>query len=170
MMNNHLIFKHEVAISANQSAVLWHLGKEQEASATADRAVELAYASEDLISLCYALAQIIVPLTFWLGDSNIIEQRIDLLIELSRSLDLPYWTFWGQAYECALERAQGSRSDTDFLSRSEAMLPGLLQHTLGTVLEEFAIDNVTGDGTVLHQWASSAMARRRNPDFRAIGN
>ena len=160
-----LVYKHAVAAAAAHAGIAWLAGQPRQAAAKAREATRLGVETEDVLALCYSLAQVLVPLAFWMGDLDLAEARAAQLIELSRSRALAFWTTWGRAYEAAAARLRGRPLAEDFLAHA-GTFPPMLLHTLGTILDEFA----DASASATQHWASAELARRRGILALSRGN
>lgn len=135
-VNQSLIYKQDVAARASLSNLLWLTGFPDQAIAQAADAVAIGL-ENDVLGLCYSLAQTIVPLAFWVGDVDLARSYTMLLIDLAGDHGLGFWLQWGRTYEWALHRISAKRPQSDdFIDANAASFSGLQKHILATILDD----------------------------------
>ncbi|HVH80287.1 MAG TPA: hypothetical protein VM782_12910, partial [Stellaceae bacterium] len=95
-------FDQRVAASTILARVLWLLGYPDQASRTAEAAVEDARASNHATSLCYALADAACQIALWTDDLAAAERYVEVLVDHSSRFALPAWHPTGRLYQAIL--------------------------------------------------------------------
>jgi hypothetical protein len=88
--------------------ILWRQGFPRQAIDIANGAVEEARATDHAISLCRSLARAGCPIALWVGDLELTEVYIDLLLYHSRRHGLALWHSFGKAYRGVLLIRRGN--------------------------------------------------------------
>jgi len=137
------MYKQGVASRANMSNLLWLRGQPDQAVALAQEAVSIGLHS-DVVGLCYALSQTIIPLSFWTGDIGRARTQTALLLKLTKESGLEYWHLWGRCHDSAITRIKTSaQGDTDAIEANMSRIEGLHRHVLATILPDLPISWVT---------------------------
>lgn len=78
---------------------LWLQGRPQQALSHAEEAVQEALASDDALSLSYAIAIGAAPVAFWCGDRHRARHWVGLLNRHAGERSLRFWKAFGDGYE-----------------------------------------------------------------------
>jgi predicted ATPase len=82
--------------------VLWLQGLPEQAMTMAERLVEQAKADDHANSLCYALGIAACPIALWVGNLDLAERHVDLLLRTSNRHALTLWQALGRAHRGVL--------------------------------------------------------------------
>jgi predicted ATPase/DNA-binding winged helix-turn-helix (wHTH) protein len=122
---------HRVSMRIILARALWIEGFPDQAKEMAGRAV--AYAeSDNVFSLCQALALAACPVAFWRGDELEAKALTKRLIEHATRYRLDGWRRYGESYAKAGENG----SDPDQISGAPATSDGLIAHTVLTIASD----------------------------------
>lgn len=91
-----------VASNALLARTLWLQGDAAKAMATATRAVALAQAGGNALSLCFALFGT-CPVALWSGELELARKWVGMLLDETRRRGLAYWHQWALCYALGLE-------------------------------------------------------------------
>lgn len=103
-------FDQELNARAYHSQVLWLLGHQEQALTTASACVADARARGHATTLSLVLVESGCPVALHAGDLDAMEERVDLLEELSGKHPFGPWNAWGQCFRGALHMARGNSS------------------------------------------------------------
>ncbi|WP_420562329.1 ATP-binding protein [Thalassobaculum sp.] len=107
-------FDMRVGTQAVLSRVLWIQGYPDQATATAQAAVDRAFALGHTLSQCFALYSACM-VAFWVGDRDGAAQYAARLIDRATRHSLTFWGAWGRSYQRALTLTEqgdpGARPD-----------------------------------------------------------
>ena len=91
--------------------ILWLQGFPNQATQMAEDAVERARAADHPNSLCQALARAACPVALWVGDLELAERNIDLLLDHSTRHGLTGWRAYHRTYQGLLLIKRGDLSE-----------------------------------------------------------
>ena len=98
------LFQFDAAVASNAllARTLWLQGDAAKAMATATRAVALAQAGGNALSLCFALFGT-CPVALWSGELELARKWVRMLLDEARRRGLVYWHQWAHCYALGLE-------------------------------------------------------------------
>jgi len=100
-------FDQQLNARAYHSQVLWLLGHQDQALAIAAECVADARARGHATTLSLVLVESGCPVALHAGDLDAMEERVDLLQEISAKYPFGPWIAWGQCFRGALHLARG---------------------------------------------------------------
>ena len=104
-------FDQRVAARTLLARVRWLQGYPDQASRTAEVAIEDAYATNHATSLCYALSESACLIALWSGDLATAARYIEVLVDHSARFALPAWQLVGPLYQAVLLIRRGEVAD-----------------------------------------------------------
>jgi hypothetical protein len=131
--NSGFQFDQRVAALTVLARILWIHGRPEQALRHAHLAVEEALAAEHALSLCYALANGVVPVLFWAGAENDAARYTRLLSERATEHSLVFWQAFGAGYQLLLARRQSPVAAPGLAALTQPGVSLLLLETLCTV-------------------------------------
>jgi predicted ATPase/DNA-binding winged helix-turn-helix (wHTH) protein len=98
------LFQFDAAVASNAllARTLWLQGDAAKAMATATRAVALAEAGGNALSLCFALFGT-CPVALWSGELELARKWVRMLLDEARRRGLAYWHQWAHCYALGLQ-------------------------------------------------------------------
>jgi predicted ATPase/DNA-binding winged helix-turn-helix (wHTH) protein len=91
--------------------VLWLQGFPDQAGAAAQRAIEEAKGSGDMLTVCQVLVQAACPISILTGDYQRLETQVDSLLEYSTRNSLGFWRVWGRCFKAVQTIKSGHVAD-----------------------------------------------------------
>ncbi|MGK6310686.1 hypothetical protein [Variovorax sp. DT-64] len=99
-----------VASNAFLARTLWLQGDAANAMATASRAVALAEAGGNAVSLCFALFGA-CPVALWSGELELARKWVRMMLDEAQRRGLAYWYQWAHCYALGLEASTADDRD-----------------------------------------------------------
>jgi predicted ATPase/DNA-binding winged helix-turn-helix (wHTH) protein len=100
-------FEQRVTARAFLARVLWLQGFPDQATRTAESSIDDARATNNAMSLCYALAHAACPILLWVGDLAGAERHVGTLLDHSTKHALAHWHAWGRGHQGVLVIQRG---------------------------------------------------------------
>jgi tetratricopeptide (TPR) repeat protein len=91
--------------------VLWLQGFPDQAASAAQRAIEEARGSGDMLTVCQVLVQAACPISILVGDYQRLETLVDMLLEYSSRNSLGFWRVWGRCFKAVQTIKSGRVAD-----------------------------------------------------------
>ncbi|MDQ0026813.1 putative ATPase/DNA-binding winged helix-turn-helix (wHTH) protein [Variovorax paradoxus] len=106
------LFQVDAAVASNAllARTLWLQGDAAKAMATATRAVALAEAGGNALSLCFALFGT-CPVALWSGELELARKWVRMLLDETERRGLVYWHQWAHCYALGLQASTADDRD-----------------------------------------------------------
>lgn len=106
------LFQVDAAVASNAflARTLWLQGDAAKAMATASRAVALAEAGGNALSLCFALFGA-CPVALWSGQLELARKWVRMMLDEAQRRGLAYWYQWAHCYALGLEASTADDRD-----------------------------------------------------------
>ncbi|KIQ34289.1 transcriptional regulator [Variovorax paradoxus] len=106
------LFQFDAAVASNAllARTLWLQGDAAKAMATATRAVALAEAGGNALSLCFALFGA-CPVALWSGEVELARKWVRMLLDEAQRRGLEYWHQWAHCFALGLEASTADDRD-----------------------------------------------------------
>jgi predicted ATPase/DNA-binding winged helix-turn-helix (wHTH) protein len=144
-----LQFDQRVTALGTLARILWLQGFPDQAMRAAQRGVEEACASGQVISLCNMLGQAACPVALFAGDLEAAERFVTMLLDASAKHRLGFWGTWGRCWNGMLLIQRGDGTNGLRLLRGAAgefLEPVRYPALLGPVAEALARDGEAVQG------------------------
>jgi hypothetical protein len=93
------IFDQRATARSLLARVLWLQGLPEQATKTAQSAIEEARGSGDVLTVCQVLVQAACPISIFNGDYDQLESLVGTLLDYSTRNSLGFWRVWGHCFK-----------------------------------------------------------------------